>query len=1834
MNNGILRKGLSIALAAIFIFSTCLQAAPVSMDTLRTTSLANAPEGVQGPLVETIKSESAGKSTLSAALATLYFQHKNESVTAKQFAQERGLSEATVREEMIGLNQMGLVSIDTSSRPYAYRLTERARGLQDPEVRRLCALDGLNHPRLWFDTIIVDSPELQRALIFLRSINEETSAHRLEEIAKQGLIRVGPTEGLLEGIFTDYKGLERILVSTGYGRVYGNVVDRCAALIRFIAGKKAAGRFIKDSRMRPDNPMILTANLGDWDRDRGTDGGLLLASSLGFQSACDEALLKYGKDMDHILSKGKARVGSFSDAGSATRAGQISLAQGGSRGDVSIAGDVLAPDGTVYPLTLLLGTVLQASIYAGTNNGSEVDVWYVSQMAVDPDRIQEYLDILRPDRPYRGYDVIMLTFTDEIQRRKQEAIFEKIFGGRSIPKKVPSTPQTKHRLFSKFVTKANKEDITPEALRDLGMYVLDGKGDVRENYPKGKFANYEEVDEAILSQGREVAYSFGSHRISYEFLVALERYYGDKVVQRSPKSPIDIIEPPIIVEPILHYLAGKSVTEIAKIVGRSREEVENILEFAKFAGITTRSDEDEWWMGAVNIGSNVYWWRFRRPGDIYQIKMLMLADLTGESIQVDADGFISRITEETDRPGFEKDTAHAKAMRAFQGINHPITNCVLGDVEIDSNGVRSDNGHTVTFEDIVTGVEIGGVRVKGSILRNSKIPKGNAVVGSVVNNSRGNISCRSSYLDGAAPRIDIKLTANEAFLYHVFNELTSPGKSVVAIDIDRTSVSDVFGSGIEDSRYPNGWTRMWSGYGIDGRAASKLRLVGLEDLFADPEQFKAAAFEFRGVLVSADGQEILPGAAQILRDLKVRGKKIAVILTDADEERMLGAVVEKNQVKFGTADYHDLFDVVIIEKGASAFNSAAVAMSVNAQECAALETVKGAKLAASATGMKSIGVDTVKTTTKPAVDGVTIESMQQLQFRGTNSYSFIEARSLQALKANSAGELKGIIFDLDGVLTSTTAIHFAEWKKMFERAFQHFLGEKREFTIEDYDQHVDGIPGPDGCLSMFLAVGVPQVECIRDIGHFINKDKPDQQNEYGALTLPQQQAMEIVWDWSEYKNTKYKAHIKAHPGEIEILPGALKLLNALRVANLKIGVASSSRSTPDILGYTKLDQYVDAVVSGVDIGTHSEPLDRVVQGKPMGDIFVLAAHRLGLEADQCIGFEDAEKGVQAIRAAGIRCVGVDPRKSGKLEPYLGPDDKVIESLKHVDIPWLQELHAAKANSAGAIEGVIFDSDGVISSTEIFHFNAWKRMFEEEYGRHTETLGKEFNYADHRLHVLGRSRGDGALSMLAASGIEAFKCLQNFDHFIDPEEEPMFFKGLLQNQRDAMEEVRKLADLKNTYFQRMLIAKPEDVKILPGAVAILKALKSRGIKVALISSSKNTPAVLQIIFSRLAGEFGTADFREFFDAVITGDDIGQKSRNLGRRIQGKPKPDAFLEAAFRMGVDPKKCVGVEDAESGIQAIKAAGMFAVGIDFGKERMRPGLADKTYSTLARIDLDKLALAAARVAKSHSAGSLKNEIHEIQNILLDAATEELNAGHIRQINKALNAIAGEIRKTDSEELPASDRQMLLAMVQATELIISYAELQTAAARTFSDGQIVYDPRIIPDAVQRQAVIKQFREVQEAIENGMTARDAKGITTASTQVVLFEDVLSGGVELAKNAVIISNDETALPQIRKRVVPSGINNDNGLFVTQYLIAWARGCLSIDTNNYSRLIGNLERLYTRMTGMVMPAQLKSSLRDGSWDVMSLIITLLPDVEALGQEEAERLHRISWQALIAA
>jgi beta-phosphoglucomutase len=189
--------------------------------------------------------------------------------------------------------------------------------------------------------------------------------------------------------------------------------------------------------------------------------------------------------------------------------------------------------------------------------------------------------------------------------------------------------------------------------------------------------------------------------------------------------------------------------------------------------------------------------------------------------------------------------------------------------------------------------------------------------------------------------------------------------------------------------------------------------------------------------------------------------------------------------------------------------------------------------------------------------------------------------------------IKGVIFDLDGVLVSTDELHFMAWQKLAEE-----LGIAK-FTKED-NRKQKGVSRMQS-LDIVLSKGSKL---------YTNEEK------------------EV---FAERKNDYYKG-LLLDLNEEAILPGVIRCLQMLREKGILIGIGSVSKNAPMILDKTGLSPFIDKVSCGLDI----------TRSKPDPEVFEVAADKLGLNYEECLVVEDSLAGIVAGKAAHMMTLGVGP----------------------------------------------------------------------------------------------------------------------------------------------------------------------------------------------------------------------------------------------------------------------------------------------------------------------------------------------------------------------------------------------------------------------------------------------------------------------------------------------------------------------------------------------------------------------------------------------------------------
>ncbi|MEC3918986.1 HAD family hydrolase [Nocardia sp. CDC160] len=243
-----------------------------------------------------------------------------------------------------------------------------------------------------------------------------------------------------------------------------------------------------------------------------------------------------------------------------------------------------------------------------------------------------------------------------------------------------------------------------------------------------------------------------------------------------------------------------------------------------------------------------------------------------------------------------------------------------------------------------------------------------------------------------------------------------------------------------------------------------------------------------------------------------------------------------------------------------------------------------------------------------------------------------------AIRLGLPAAISAALFDLDGVLTSTAAVHERAWKQVFDEFLEARCGSGfRPFTESDYVSHVDGRPRLDGVREFLKA---------RDIS--VPEGRDDDSEEW------------TVHGIGARKDRLLKSMIERDG--VHVYPGSVDYLSAVRAAGLRIGVVSSSANAAAVLRAADLSQFIEVRIDGETFAR------RGLRGKPAPDGFLVAATELGVAPPHAAVFEDAVAGVEAGRAGAFGfVVGVERHD----------DADHAEALRkagaHVVVPDLAEL---------------------------------------------------------------------------------------------------------------------------------------------------------------------------------------------------------------------------------------------------------------------------------------------------------------------------------------------------------------------------------------------------------------------------------------------------------------------------------------------------------------------------------------------------------------------------------
>ncbi len=214
-------------------------------------------------------------------------------------------------------------------------------------------------------------------------------------------------------------------------------------------------------------------------------------------------------------------------------------------------------------------------------------------------------------------------------------------------------------------------------------------------------------------------------------------------------------------------------------------------------------------------------------------------------------------------------------------------------------------------------------------------------------------------------------------------------------------------------------------------------------------------------------------------------------------------------------------------------------------------------------------------------------------------------------------KIKGVIFDLDGVIVDTAKFHFLAWKKLANDLGFDFT----ELQNEELK-------------------GVSRVRSLEKI------------LAWGNTSLSKEEFTEKM----AVKNDNYLSYITNLTSK-DILPGVSRIIDFLSEENIPISLGSASKNARPILKKTGLIEKFQAIVDGNDVSN----------AKPDPEVFLIAAEKIGVSKENCLVFEDSVAGVQAANIAGMMSIGIGEKD------VLHEADHVFSSFEEIEIDFIKKL---------------------------------------------------------------------------------------------------------------------------------------------------------------------------------------------------------------------------------------------------------------------------------------------------------------------------------------------------------------------------------------------------------------------------------------------------------------------------------------------------------------------------------------------------------------------------------
>ena len=215
-------------------------------------------------------------------------------------------------------------------------------------------------------------------------------------------------------------------------------------------------------------------------------------------------------------------------------------------------------------------------------------------------------------------------------------------------------------------------------------------------------------------------------------------------------------------------------------------------------------------------------------------------------------------------------------------------------------------------------------------------------------------------------------------------------------------------------------------------------------------------------------------------------------------------------------------------------------------------------------------------------------------------------------------ELKTVIFDLDGVLVDSHFLHYKSWQRLAD-----------ELSL-DFDEKMGD-----------TYRGMERSECMRIMFE-----------EFNGKSAP---PMDKINELTDKKNVYYLELLDNATADDLLLPGSVELLKSLRDENIGIVIASGSKNAKQVVKHAGLEYLVDTIIDRFD----------VERTKPDPSIFLEAIKATGFPAENSVGIEDALLGVEALRSAGLKSIGVGH--------YVDTADLHVEEIADLTIEMMRKL---------------------------------------------------------------------------------------------------------------------------------------------------------------------------------------------------------------------------------------------------------------------------------------------------------------------------------------------------------------------------------------------------------------------------------------------------------------------------------------------------------------------------------------------------------------------------------